>query len=344
MLMMCPGEVYAYDQSSYRFFENMDSTDVGSPLAAEDTPATLGAANDVFRVRITVHVGLLTGLLLGGQDFKLQYAEKGTGSCASPQGSPSTYTDITSTTRIAYYDNPTPSDGDALTGNANDPSHGLHTTRNQTYEEQNTFSNSALSILLGQDGMWDFALHDYQAVGGATYCIRIAEDDGTALDSYVYPEITVPTSISYVIDNNQMDFGLINSTAVHTASPGITLTVSSNARNGYETYLSDTGNGSVAGLYSSSNGATIASSTATLAAGSEGYGVQASSSTATLSAQYDKSGNDVGALSRTPLLFCLSTDVVADEQTTVVGKSTVSNLTKAGLYSDVLTFSIFSKF
>ena len=91
---------------------------------------------------------------------------------------------------VAYNNNFTPADGVALTGNAGDPSHE-HTTRNQTYEEENNFTNSQLAIAAGEDGMWDFSLIDNGAPAGTTYCFRAVKSDGSVLSAYdVRPEIT----------------------------------------------------------------------------------------------------------------------------------------------------------
>lgn len=183
-----------FTQSAYRFFTNQDSTDVGSSLtASQDQPATLSTDGQAFRLRILIHVST-SDLLKNEGVFKLQYAGKGSGSCSSPSGTPSSYTDITTTTDIAFYNNSTPSDGSALTNNASDPAHGSDTVRNQTYEEANNFTNSQLAVDSGEDGKWDFSLIDYNAPSNTTYCFRVVKSDNSVLEGYTYPEITVATS------------------------------------------------------------------------------------------------------------------------------------------------------
>ncbi len=191
--------VPAFDQSGFRWFANADSTDVGSPLAAQGNAASAPAQGTPFRLRMLLHVSQAT-LATSGQDFKLQFAGKGAGTCASPSGTPSSYTDVTGSTAIAYADNATPADGAALTGNANDPTHGSDTVRNQTYEEANTFTNSQASIASGEDGLWDFALVDSSAPGSTPYCFRVVRSDGTLLSSYVYPQITTAGAGGTVFD------------------------------------------------------------------------------------------------------------------------------------------------
>ncbi len=176
-----------YDQSSYRFFNNNNGTDVGTVLANQDTTATAPAKDTPFRLRMTLHVGA-SAVAQSGQNFKLQFAKKGSGSCASPEFS---YADVAGSSAIQYYDNAAAADGAALTTNANDPQHSAHTTRAQTYEEANDFTNSQSSIAAGEDGLWDFALVDATADYSENYCFKTVLSSGSDIDSYgVYPEIT----------------------------------------------------------------------------------------------------------------------------------------------------------
>lgn len=174
-----------YTQSSFRLFNNADSTDVGSALAANNTAATLSTSGDAFRLRQNIAVSGGT-MEADSQDFKLQYAGKGAGSCASPSGSPSSYTDVTASTLIAYKDNATPTSDAALTANANDPTHNV----DETYVETNNFTSRA-DVSTGNSGMWDFALHDNGAPTTTAYCLKIVKSDGTALNSYTnYAQVT----------------------------------------------------------------------------------------------------------------------------------------------------------
>lgn len=185
-----------YAQSAYRFFANTDSTDVGSALAAQDTGITVSAGAE-FRLRALLHVGR-SALSMNSYYFKLQFADKGAGTCASPTD---TYADVDGSTAIAYKANTTPVDNDALTSNGNDPTHSTDTIVNQSYEEGNNFFNSQSIILGGQDGKWDFSLYNLSMTSGHTYCLRIVKSDNTALNTYtVYPEITVGSDyITYSI-------------------------------------------------------------------------------------------------------------------------------------------------
>jgi Calx-beta domain len=178
---------YQLTQASYRFFANNNSTDVGAPLAAENTPATLTSTGQQFRLRqlLGVHLTNYAGL---SEFYRLQYAEK-SGTCdASFAGE--TYQDVSASIgAIRFYNNATPSSGTTLTSNANDPNDG-RTIINQQYQEDTNFMNATINV--GQDGMWDFSLVDFSAPGGTTYCFRLVKVSSVPLlDDYLQlPEIT----------------------------------------------------------------------------------------------------------------------------------------------------------
>ncbi len=177
----------AFEQSAYRFFANTNSADVGSALAVQDSAATLATTGDAFRLRTLIHVSDAP-LRPSLQDFKLQFAEK-SGTCDTSFTGES-YADVTGATVIAFNNNATPADGDNLTANASDPTHGGHTIVNQDYEEANNFTNSVAAIPAGQDGKWDFSLIDNGATANTSYCFRIVEADNTQLSTYtVIPEV-----------------------------------------------------------------------------------------------------------------------------------------------------------
>ena len=107
------------------------------------------------------------------KSFRLQYVGKGTGTCAAPSGgTPSSYTDVSSTTLIAYY-NGVGIDGVALTANANDPTDGGNTIVNQTFNKSNPVTNAIATIPSGQDGKWDFSLKDNGSAASTAYCLRM---------------------------------------------------------------------------------------------------------------------------------------------------------------------------
>ncbi|MGB9743192.1 MAG: hypothetical protein ACPLW9_00520 [Minisyncoccales bacterium] len=211
-----------FTQSAYRLFNNLDSTDVGTPLAAQDTAATLGSSGAAFRLRMLLHIGA-NQLALNGQSFKLQFAQRGTDNLCDTAFSGETYNDVATSTVIAYNDNPTPADGATLTANTNDPTHGADTIVNQTYEELNNFTNSVAAIPSGQDGKWDFSLKDNNAPASTTYCLRVVKADGTLLNTYsVIPEITTASAaiVSVSVSDGTVSYGIMPANTSKSTLPG----------------------------------------------------------------------------------------------------------------------------
>ncbi len=120
--------------------------------------------------------------------FKLQYAAQGA-ACSS-----ATYSDVTTSSAIAFNNNSTPKDRDAITyQSGTDPTDSGQTVTAQTYQELNNFTNTS-TIGLTVDGEWDFSLKDNGASASTAYCLRAVQYDGsttTAFATYTnYPVIT----------------------------------------------------------------------------------------------------------------------------------------------------------
>ncbi len=168
--------------------------DVGAALAGQDTAATAPGDGTPFRLRLDMHVSGAQ-LAAGYFSYKLKYAEKGgAGSCSAV--SSGTYSDVTDSTTIRYYNNPKAGNGLPLQTNAADPVHSADSNIAQSYHEYGTsiFTTTA-SVSAGQDGMWDFALVGQNTLQNTTYCFKVVKSDGTDLNTYtVYPEITTPAA------------------------------------------------------------------------------------------------------------------------------------------------------
>ena len=184
-----------FNQVSYKFYANSNSTDVGSPLTnVQNSGSYLSSTGTTFRLRMLIRVGG-GGLSLSssGQSFKLQMA------ATTVPNQPCTATDSgfsdvnTTNSEILFNDNSTPANGAALTANASDPADidtpGGNT--NQTYVESNNFTNSQGLIANNWTGKWDFSLKDNSSSPYKRFCFKIVKSDGTDLDSYnYYPEVT----------------------------------------------------------------------------------------------------------------------------------------------------------
>lgn len=175
-------------QAAYRWFANADSTTPGSPLAATNTVANAPAAGTGMRLRL--NLGAATGDIPATTAYKLRYQLK-SGTCSTNSAS---YSDITTTTPIKFYDNPSVTSGTLYAATANDPSRSGVLPVNQFYQEANPFT-VATSVLKNQDGLWDFALTmDPSVTPGTNYCVMATNSDNSALNGG-YPtiaEIAVP--------------------------------------------------------------------------------------------------------------------------------------------------------
>ncbi len=206
------------EQNNYRFFENSNNTDVGNSLATQNTAIALSNAGDPFRLRQLLRITNMN-LSGSGKTFKLQFSEKN-GTCDGAFSGES-YTDITGATIISYNNNSSPSDGDSLTANANDPVNGGDTVVNQTYEESNNFTNSVSSITTGQVGKWDFSLKDNGAVPSYEYCVRVVYSNGNPIDTYsVMPEVKTaqPTPSPVVYEESTATAVLAGTSVAYPAS------------------------------------------------------------------------------------------------------------------------------
>lgn len=146
-------------------------------------------------------------------------------------------------------------------------------------------------------------------------------------------------------------FGNIDSSNIFTSSPNITITVSCNANAGCTVTIKDQGNGTNGGLWNSSESYLIPSpatgfpATATLVAGTDGYGVQAATTSAgsgaslSLNLIYTYTGNTVGKLATTTQILASSSSATSQREVVVTHKAAVSALAPAGSYADTITYA-----
>ena len=336
------GAATTFNQSAYRMFNNLNSADVGTALAAQDTAATLGSTGAAFRLRQLIHVAG-ANLAINGETFKLQFAQQ-SGTCDTGFVG-ETYADVTAATVIAYNDNATPLDGDNLTANANDPTHAADTIVNQDYEELNNFTNSVAAIPLGQDGKWDFSLKDNGATASTAYCLRAVLSTGTVLNTYtVIPQITTAApaqTITFSLGANSVNLGTLSSGAVSTGSH--TIIVGTNAANGVVvTYSGST-------LTSGTNTITAMSTAAASSVGTEQFGINSKLNT-TPAVGAECSGTTPIAAAATGystvdnFKFVSGETVVSsagsinDTTCTISYIANISAPTEAGTYNSTLTF------
>jgi len=163
---------------------------------------------------------------------------------------------------------------------------------------------------------------------------------------------TVSETVSCTASTSTTAFGTLTTSAVSTSTPDVTITMSCNYASGCTLKVQDDGNATNPGLYSTTVAYLIGSAdaayadTATLAAGTEGYGIQGSTNangsggTLTIATRYNQTGNAVGGFEITDQSISSSTEPIANRETVVKHKAAISGLTKAATnYSDILTYS-----
>jgi hypothetical protein len=159
---------------------------------------------------------------------------------------------------------------------------------------------------------------------------------------------SVSTSVTCTLSTSNTAFGTIDPSNVYTSNPNVTVTVSCNPAAGCQVQVKDQGNGTNPGLYNSTANYLIQSTDATLAAGTEGYGIQAatttngSGATLSLNSKYNKTGNDVGGLTTSYTILATSSSPTANREVVVTHKAAVSGLTPAGSYQDIITYDCVS--
>jgi len=182
-------------------------------------------------------------------------------------------------------------------------------------------------------------------------------------ETFVYPEqataatssVTVSASITAVIscstNTGSTSFGTLIDSAVATSSPNASTTMSCiNSSLGCTLYVKDAGGGGNPGLWNSTSSALIKSpnasfsATSTLAAGTEGYGIQAtttaagSDATLTIAARYLQTGDTVGGLATSSITLASASAASSNRETVVTHKAAVASVTPAGSYADTITY------
>ncbi len=124
-------------------------------------------------------------------DSRLEYAAKTAGSCSAQTG----FAAVTTSTPIAWSVNGSVSSGTAISATGNDPVSGSTTTLETYVSDSGTFNNPN-AIIAGNTGLWDFSLKDNSSIFNQTYCLRLAQSNGTAYTAYTsYPEVTTAQGV-----------------------------------------------------------------------------------------------------------------------------------------------------
>jgi hypothetical protein len=142
----------------------------GFPAAAQNKPLDLTSLNPIsLRVALAVDN---SGIDVSSHNFKLQFAPLiGATSCSATTG---TYNDVTTSSALHYYDDPSYSNDQLIATDETDPTDGNREMQAQTYQELNNFSNDQSALYAGQDGIWQFSLAiDSATLKGRAFCLRV---------------------------------------------------------------------------------------------------------------------------------------------------------------------------
>ena len=164
-----------------------------------------------------------------------------------------------------------------------------------------------------------------------TMKIVIVTDEQVAMTGSIDPTLT------FSLSANTTAFGNLTTGAVATGGTVVQLTVGTNANTGYAITVQDT----YAGLYNAGTVSTIASAHAILAAGTEGYGIQAAVGlgTPTISAGYLYSGTEVGQLTVAPQNIATNaTATTTNHRIDITHKASINPTTEPGNYVDTITY------
>ncbi|GIW65656.1 MAG: hypothetical protein KatS3mg094_175 [Candidatus Parcubacteria bacterium] len=155
-----------------------------------------------------------------------------------------------------------------------------------------------------------------------------------------------PPTITCSFSATSTSFSSLSPSAVSTSSPDITITVTSSA--GFIISVNNAGDGTNPGLYKSTAPTYLIpspdssfSATATLFAGTDGYGIQATTtnSNININVRYNVSGYTVGGLTTTTITLASSSASVSSAQITIKHKASISALAPIGNYQDTITYS-----
>ncbi|MBI3638288.1 hypothetical protein HY227_00915 [Candidatus Wolfebacteria bacterium] len=175
-----------------------------------------------------------------------------------------------------------------------------------------------------------------------------------AMTSIQWVETGTASTISCSTDSASTAFGNLTDLSIFTSSPNASTTMSCDSGAGCTLYIKDAGSGSNPGLWNSTSSALIESPNAaysastTLAAGTEGYGTQAtttatgSGGTLGVNSRYNSAIlgiNGIGGLTTSTQVLASSTAAITNREIITAHKAATSSTTPTGDYNDTITYS-----
>lgn len=219
-------------------------------------------------------------------------------------------------------------------------------TEGTVYSVNNTISTSTVACVVATPGS---SCIDTNVVNGTAYYYKIFTADVYA--NYSTPGVSVGSltpagsTVSCATNISGTNFGTLSTGSVNTSSPNASTTMTCSGALGCTLYVQDVGNGSSPGLATTSPAYLIPSADATLSAGNQGYGIQATTTASgsgaalAINSKYNKTGNNVGGFTTSTTVLASSTSPVTNREVVVTHEATISTNTQAGKYADSITYS-----
>lgn len=176
--------------------------------------------------------------------------------------------------------------------------------------------------------------------GSALETVNYAVSIVTTNADQIAVTATVPQSFTFALSANTIAFGTLTLGSVITGGTTPTVTITTNAQNGYQAWVKSAN----AGLSSAGTGGSITSATADLNVATKGYGMQAGSATgnATAVSPFNVATTNVGVLATTytPFMSYTGPSVAAGDSVTLTLKAKADSTIKAASdYADTLTIT-----
>lgn len=198
-----------------------------------------------------------------------------------------------------------------------------------------------------------FALIIFGSLSSLLFQVTSPELTTAATSSAVTVNATVATTISCSVSTTTTAFGTLTSSALTTSTPNVSSTMAcANDSLGCTLSLNDVGSSTLGGgLYASAINKLINSpnaafnATASLAAGTEGYGIQAATTSAGTGAvfgialRYLQTGTVFGGLTTTTLTLASTSATTSAREVIVTHGADISTVTAGGTYTDTITYS-----
>ena len=324
-------------------------------LAAEDTAASI-AKNTNIRARFLIRN---SGSAVNNVNYRLQYAELGgAGTCLSVDSvnfadAPTTTGSAVQMTASDWFIGCPENSQASTTPQLSVISGAAFASGKMVEDECNQTASFSLATNYYTEFEFNFKFTD-DALDLTAYCFRLVKiDAGEAADLDSYLQIakittTGEVSVSCVtpLNDDTSAFGEINFNDVYVAWPLATTTVTcSGCENGFSMKIYGTGDSSNPGLYKEAVPTDLIDSMdATLAAGTEGYGIQATTTSAsiTINPKYLKTDNDVGGLpvgSGNAVVVASSSVPVTSQVVTIIFMAAASAANELGNYQDSVVIS-----